>query len=40
MDEFPIPLDKDQNPRDVKPKDAASVPSEDEQKRNILWVTL
>ena len=39
MDDFPIHLDKDQNPRDVKPKDAASVPSGDMQKRNILWFT-
>lgn len=36
MDEFPIHLDKNQNPRDVKPKDAASVPSVDVQKTNIL----
>lgn len=39
MDEFPIHLDKNQYPIDVKPKDAAPVPSGDVQKRDILWVT-
>lgn len=39
MNEFPIHLDKNQKPRDEKPKDATSVPSGDVQKRNILWVT-
>lgn len=36
MDEFPIHLDTNQYPRDVKPKDAASVRSGDVQKRDIL----
>lgn len=36
MDEFPIHLDKNQNPRDEKSKDATSVPSGDVQKMDIL----